>query len=68
MSYATFAPCPHCNAPLAFLEGASGGTMTPACPRCHEVVAVERATLLMADHSRPRVQAKAAPSGGAPRG
>jgi len=64
MSYAMFAPCPHCDAPLAYLEGAAGSTMTPQCPRCHEVVAVQRAAFLMADHSRPRAQAK--PRGGAP--
>jgi hypothetical protein len=58
MSYATFAPCPHCDAPLAYLEGAAGSTMSPECPRCHAVVAVQRAAFLMADHSRPRVQAK----------
>lgn len=58
MSYAKFAPCPHCHTPLSYLEGAPGSTMTPQCPRCHEVVAVERAAFLMADHSRPRVQPK----------
>ena len=53
MSYAWFGPCPHCNAPLSYLEGAAGSTMTPECPRCRAVVAVQRATFLMADHSRP---------------
>jgi len=53
MSYAWFGPCPHCGAALSYLEGASGSTMTPECPRCREVVAVQRATLLMADNSRP---------------
>ena len=58
MSYASFGPCPHCNAPLSYLEGAAGSTMTPECPRCHAVVAVRRATFLMADHSRPRPREK----------
>src|SRR5262249_45288955 len=38
-----------------------GSTMTPGCPRCHAVVAVlavRRATFLMADHSRPRPREK----------
>ncbi len=60
MSYASFSPCPHCSTPLVFLDGASGSTMNPQCPRCHEVVSVQRATFLMADNSRPRVQAKPA--------
>ena len=54
MSYAWFGPCPHCHAPLSYLEGVAGSTMNPKCPRCHEVVTVTRATFLMADHSRPR--------------
>lgn len=52
MAYASFRPCPHCQAPLSFLEGVSGSQMNPACPRCHKTVTVERATFLMADHSR----------------
>ena len=52
--YASFRPCPHCDAALSFLEGAAGSTMEPKCPRCHEVVPVTRATFLMADHSRPK--------------
>jgi endogenous inhibitor of DNA gyrase (YacG/DUF329 family) len=52
MSSARFRPCPHCNAPLSFLEGVTGSSLTPACPRCHKVVTVSRATFLMADHSR----------------
>jgi hypothetical protein len=58
MSYASFAPCPHCHAALSYLEGAPGSTMNPACPLCHEIVAVQRATFLMADHSRPRPRGK----------
>jgi len=54
MAYASFRPCPHCEAPLSFLEGVSGSQMNPACPRCHKIVTVERATFLMADYSRPR--------------
>jgi hypothetical protein len=59
MAIAWFAPCPHCNAPLSYLEGAAGSSMTPKCPRCHEVVSVSRATFLMADHSRPSAPAPA---------
>jgi phage FluMu protein Com len=50
---ARFAPCPHCAAPLSYLEGVSGSTLTPKCPRCREVVSVPHATFLMADNSRP---------------
>jgi hypothetical protein len=53
MAYASFRPCPHCQAPLSYLEGVSGSQMNPACPRCRKVVTVERATFLMLDHSRP---------------
>ena len=53
MTYAWFGPCPHCQAALSYLEGAAGSTMTPQCPRCHQVVPVKHATFLMADHSRP---------------
>jgi hypothetical protein len=53
MGYATFGPCPHCNALLSFLQGVAGSSMRPQCPRCHEVVAVTRATFLMRDNSRP---------------
>jgi phage FluMu protein Com len=53
MATGWFGPCPHCNASLSYLEGVSGSTMTPKCPRCHAVVTVSRATFLMADHSRP---------------
>jgi len=53
MAHVRFAPCPHCDAPLSYLEGVSGSTMNPQCPRCHAAVSVVRATFLMADHSRP---------------
>ncbi len=53
MAQARFGPCPHCQAPLSYLEGVSGSTLTPRCPRCHTVVSVTRATFLMADNSRP---------------
>jgi hypothetical protein len=53
VSSAWFGPCPHCKAALSYLEGASGSSMSPACPRCHEMVTVKRATFLMLDHSRP---------------
>jgi len=53
MARAHFAPCPHCNTPLSFLEGVSGSSLTPKCPRCQAVVSVPRATFLMADNSRP---------------
>jgi hypothetical protein len=39
--------------PLCYLEGVSGSTLTPKCPRCREVVRVAHATFLMADNSRP---------------
>ena len=53
MAHARFAPCPHCNTPLSYLEGVSGSTLTPTCPRCPGVVSVSRATFLMVDNSRP---------------
>lgn len=53
MANARFAPCPNCNTPLSYLEGVSGSTMTPKCPRCQAVVSVPRATFLMTDNSRP---------------
>jgi phage FluMu protein Com len=53
MSTARFAPCPHCNAALSYLEGVSGSSMSPKCPRCHADVTVSRSTFLMLDHSRP---------------
>jgi hypothetical protein len=53
MSSASFAPCPECHIPLAYLVGVSGSTMNPKCPSCRAVITVSRATWLMADHSRP---------------
>lgn len=61
MPTARFGPCPHCNVSLSFLEGVSDGTMSPKCPSCGEVVAVSRATFLMADHSRLSAGAAAKP-------
>lgn len=52
MASAWFGPCPHCNSALSYLEGVAGSTMKPICPRCRVGVTVERATFLMADHSR----------------
>jgi len=60
MASARFAPCPHCGTPLSFLEGVSGSTLNPKCPRCKAVVTVSRATFLMADHSRPPASARPA--------
>jgi phage FluMu protein Com len=57
MAHASFSPCPHCNAPLVYLEGAAGSSMSPKCPRCRAEVRVSRATFLMADHSRPTAKA-----------
>ena len=56
MATGWFGPCPHCGVALSYLEGVTGSTLTPKCPTCHEVVAVSRATFLMADHSRPSVR------------
>ena len=58
MGHAWFGPCPHCNAALSYLEGVSGSSMSPKCPRCHTVVTVSRSTFLMADHSRPGLPPK----------
>ena len=63
MATGWFGPCPHCGAALAYLEGVTGSTVAPKCPRCHEVVAVTRATFLMADHSRPAERPPNRPSG-----
>jgi len=52
MASAWFGPCPHCKASLSYLEGVTGSTLSPKCPRCHVVVSVSRATFLTADHSR----------------
>jgi len=53
MPSAWFGPCPHCNSALSYLEGVTGSTMNPSCPRCKIPIAVHRATFLMADYSRP---------------
>jgi hypothetical protein len=58
MRYAKFAPCPHCHAPLSYLESAEGSKMNPECPRCHALITVARPTFLMADYSRPGSAAK----------
>ena len=34
MATGRFAPCPHCDCALSYLEGVTGSTMTPKCPRC----------------------------------
>jgi phage FluMu protein Com len=57
MATARFAPCPHCHTALSYLEGVSGSSMNPTCPRCKAVVTVSRATFLMADHSRRTAKA-----------
>jgi hypothetical protein len=62
MSHGWFGPCPHCHAPLSYLEGVSGSQMNPQCPRCHRIVPVTRATFLMADHSQPGSAQKKPPS------
>ena len=61
MASAWFGPCPHCNSALSYLEGVSGSTMHPLCPRCRIAVDVVRATFLMADYSRPIPYAKERP-------
>lgn len=53
MATAWFGPCPHCRTALSYLQGVTGSTMTPKCPRCRQLVEVTRATFLMADHSQP---------------
>jgi hypothetical protein len=57
MASASCAPCPECHSALAYLVGVSGSQMNPKCPCCHAVLTVSRATLLMADHSRPSLRA-----------
>jgi len=52
MAHVRLEPCPHCHAPLSYLEGVAGSKMDAAYPRCHKGVTVTRATFLMADHSR----------------
>ena len=62
MATGRFAPCPHCKGALSFLEGVAGSSRTPVCPRCHAVVAVERPTFLMADHSYPPLHPSPTPA------
>lgn len=62
MATGRFGPCPHCDGALSYLEGVSGSTMAPKCPRCGVLVAVDRATFLMADNSQPRDPKKPSPS------
>lgn len=59
MATAWFGPCPHCKHALSYLEGVTGSTMNPKCPRCREVVTVTCATFLMLDLSRRSLVAKA---------
>ena len=60
MATAWFGPCPHCNISLSYLEGITGSSMSPQCPRCKTVVSVPRAAFLMVDHSRPTAKAPVA--------
>jgi hypothetical protein len=53
MATASFGKCPHCNSALTYLEGVTGTTMKPICPRCRKEVKVSAPTFLMADNSRP---------------
>ena len=53
MANSVVGPCPHSNARLSYLQGATGSTMTPKCLRCHEVIIVSRTAFFMADHSSP---------------
>ncbi len=62
MAIGRFAPCPHCDRPLSYLEGVSGSTINPKCPSCRTPVAVPRATLLMIDTSRPSARPPKAPT------
>jgi len=60
MATGWFGPCPHCNSALSYLEGVSGSTMNPKCPRCHTPITVTRSTFLMVDNSRPSAPPKPA--------
>ena len=33
MAHVRLEPCPHCHAPLSYLEGVAGSKMDPPCPR-----------------------------------
>jgi hypothetical protein len=52
MATASFGRCPHCSSPITFLEGVTGATMKPVCPRCRKVIEVTTATLIAADYSQ----------------
>lgn len=52
MATAWFGPCPHCHVSLSYLEGVTGSSTTPKCPRCAVAVSVTRSTFLMVDQSR----------------
>ena len=58
MATAWFGPCPHCKSRLSYLEGVTGSSMNPKCPRCREAVPVSCATFLMLDFSRRGLAAK----------
>ena len=62
MATGRFLPCPHCSCALSYLEGVTGSTMTPKCPRCGVAIVVDRATFLMADNSRPSEPPKRRPA------
>ena len=49
---ATSGQCPHCNCKLTYLEGVTGVTLQPNCPRCGKAVKVKMPTLLSPDYSR----------------
>lgn len=53
MATGWFGPCPHCNGSLSYLEGVSGSTWTPVCPRCRQTVKVGKPTFLMVDPTTP---------------
>jgi hypothetical protein len=52
MPTAFFRACPHCRSALTYLQGVSGTTLNPRCPRCRKVVEVQVPTILSADYSR----------------
>jgi len=62
MATGRFLPCPHCSSALSYLEGVTGSTMTPKCPRCGVAIVVDRATFLMTDNSRPSEPPKRRPA------
>jgi endogenous inhibitor of DNA gyrase (YacG/DUF329 family) len=52
MATITRQKCPHCASPLAYMEGVSGASLHPPCPRCGKPVTVKSPTTLSADYSR----------------